>query len=59
MNNRGESTFCIVNSNKAYTSMVLAYLIYDKVKKNQVLRGETTEQELCKPEKKGTINRRR
>ena len=52
MENRGKSTFCIVNSNKTYTSTVLADLIYGKVEKNQVLRTESVKQELCKSEKR-------
>ena len=40
MNNRTESMFCIVNSNKARISTVLANLIYKKVEGNQVLRTD-------------------
>ena len=38
INNRGKSTICIVNSNKACISTELANSIYDKVEKNQVFR---------------------
>ena len=52
MNNRGKSTFCIVNSNKACISTELANLIYDEVEKYQVHRTRTMKQELCKPGKR-------
>ena len=52
MNDRGTSSFCSVNSNKPCVSTKLANLIYDKAKKNQVLRIETIKQELHKPQKK-------
>ena len=52
MNNRDKSLFYILNSNKACISTELVNLIYKKLEKNQELKIETTEQELCKPEKK-------
>ena len=51
MNNRGKSTFCVINSDKLCISTDLANLIYDRVEKNQLLRIKTLKQELCKPEK--------
>ena len=52
MNNREKSTFCIVNSTKAFIPTELANLIYVKLEKNQVLRIKTIIQELSKPEKR-------
>ena len=51
MNNKGESTFCIANSDKACISTELADLIYEKVETNWVFRIETIQQELCKPKR--------
>ena len=36
-NSKGKSTFCVVNSDKAFISTELADLMYGKVEKNQVL----------------------
>ena len=52
MNNRGKSSFCTVNSNKACIWTELANLLYNKVENNDVLRIETIEQKLWKPEKR-------
>ena len=51
MNNRGRSTFCIINSNKACMSTELASLIYNMVEKIQAVLMKTIKQELCKPDK--------
>ena len=48
MDIRRKSNFHNINSNKAYISTELANLIYDKVKKNQVLGLATIHHELCK-----------
>ena len=47
----GKSSFCIVHTDKGCISTELVISIYDKVEKNLVLRIETIQQELGKPEK--------
>ena len=56
INNKGKSSFCIVNSNsvnsnKTCITTELANLIYNKVENNEILRIKTIKQELNKPEK--------
>ena len=52
MNSKGKPIFCIVNSDKACISTELADLIYDKIEKDQALRIEIIQQDICKPEEK-------
>ena len=53
----GKSPFCVISSNRACLSTLLANLIYDKIEKKQVLRKETIKQEFCKTRENATTNR--
>ena len=59
MNDRGKSTFCIVNSYKACVSTEQANFIYNQVEENQVHRIETYKTRIVQTREKGTTNRTR
>ena len=52
MNNRGESTVCIVKSNEVCIATELFDLIYNKVEKNQVLRIKTMKEDYVNQRKR-------